>query len=366
MTPAIFNATSKLFGSQGCPDDKNTFLFASAMGDWAEVLDRLLKEVQEDEACQKLIEDLLSYAIYAVAKNEADIRDTLRNRIKVQAWPLDEKGAVEVDLLWPGAGYNSVACAGSFEVLAVLEKKGLFKLKDIMGASGGATSALLALADPQQSSRTMLTFYMVYAKWAAETPRSTMRQIWQTTPLWREIYRHAIQEDEAFERVKNRGYVALACGRTLFQWQNWVLHHFSDREQCIQAYEASGEASLRGALAGRELPGLQRLGKCCDGGGILPFPGREGKIVFYHHSFYGSAPHCTLESIEDLFRKGVDDTIRMFCDSYDLCKFKTLQYGGTMMSYSKDICWEGNSSSGLRASARFLHVEKDEEQDEVP
>eukprot|EP00913_Durusdinium_trenchii_P024734 g23216.t1 len=269
------------------------------MGDWAEVLDRLLKEVQEDEACQKLIEDLLSYAIYAVAKNEADIRDTLRNRIKVQAWPLDEKGAVEVDLLWPGAGYNSVACAGSFEVLAVLEKKGLFKLKDIMGASGGATSALLALADPQQI-------------------------------------------------------------------RNWVLHHFSDREQCIQAYEASGEASLRGALAGRELPGLQRLGKCCDGGGILPFPGREGKIVFYHHSFYGSAPHCTLESIEDLFRKGVDDTIRMFCDSYDLCKFKTLQYGGTMMSYSKDICWEGNSSSGLRASARFLHVEKDEEQDEVP
>jgi hypothetical protein len=30
------------------------------------------------------------------------------------------------------------------------------------------------------------------------------------------------------------------------------------------------EASLRGALAGRQLPGLQGLGKCCDGGG---FPG---------------------------------------------------------------------------------------------
>lgn len=26
------------------------------------------------------------------------------------------------------------------------------------------------------------------------------------------------------------------------------------------------EASLKGALAGRDLPGLQRLGKCCDGG----------------------------------------------------------------------------------------------------
>jgi hypothetical protein len=30
---------------------------------------------------------------------------------------------------------------------------------------------------------------MVYAKWVAETPRSTLRQVWQTTPLWREIYR---------------------------------------------------------------------------------------------------------------------------------------------------------------------------------
>lgn len=38
---------------------------------------------------------------------------------------------------------------GGFLVMA----GGLFKLKDIMGASGGATSALLALADPQQSSR---------------------------------------------------------------------------------------------------------------------------------------------------------------------------------------------------------------------
>ena len=31
--------------------------------------------------------------------------------------------------------------------------RGLLKLRDFMGASGGATSALLALADPQQSSR---------------------------------------------------------------------------------------------------------------------------------------------------------------------------------------------------------------------
>lgn len=336
------------------------------MADWKDVLDRLLKEVQEDETCQKLLEDLLSYAVYAVAKNEADIRDTLRNRVKVPNWPIDANGAVELDILWPGAGYDSAACAGSFEVLSLLASKGLLKLRDFMGASGGATSALLALADPQQSSRTMLRFYMVYAKWVAETPRSTLRQVWQTTPLWREIYRRAIHEDEAFECVNQRGYVAMACGRTIFQWQNWVLHHFTDREQCVQAYEASGEASLRGALAGRQLPGLHQLGRCCDGGGVLPFPGREGKLSFYHHCYYGSATNCTMETIDNLFRRGVDDTIRMFCDSYDTCKFRSLQYGGTILGYSREIFWEGNSMSGLRASARFFNVEKGEEEDELP
>lgn len=45
-----------------------------------------------------------------------------------------------------------------------------------------------------------------------------------------------------------------------------MLHHFAEREQCVQAYEASGEASIKGAFVGRELPGLQRLGRCCDGG----------------------------------------------------------------------------------------------------
>ena len=52
--------------------------------DWATELDRLLKEVEEDAACQKLLEDLSAYALYCVTKNEADIKDTLRNRVKVR------------------------------------------------------------------------------------------------------------------------------------------------------------------------------------------------------------------------------------------------------------------------------------------
>eukprot|EP00439_Symbiodinium_sp_Y106_P031532 s5663_g3.t2 len=305
--------------------------------DWSAVLDALLKEVCEDEACKKLLDDLLGYAVYAVTKHEADIKDTLKNRIKVRRWPVDASGTLEVDVIWPGAGYNSVACGGSFAVLSLIEAWGLLRVRDIVGASGGAASAILALADPERSSRTLLTYYMVYAKWTEQTPRASLRQLWRTTPLWAQIYRKVIQDDAAFERVRQRGYVAVAAGRTVFQWQNWILHHFANREQCVQAYEASGEASLSGAFVGREIDGLKRLGRCCDGGGVLPFPGREKKVAMYHHTFYGSATACTMETIEKLFRKGVDDTITMLCDSYDTCKFRTLEYGGAILGFGSEM-----------------------------
>ena len=52
------------------------------VGDWSAILDALLAEVQEDASCKKLLADLQGYAVYAVTKNEADIRDTIKNRVK--------------------------------------------------------------------------------------------------------------------------------------------------------------------------------------------------------------------------------------------------------------------------------------------
>lgn len=46
-----------------------------------------------------------------------------------------------------------------------LALRGLLKLRDFMGASGGATSALLALADPQESSRSWSTTAGELSKW---------------------------------------------------------------------------------------------------------------------------------------------------------------------------------------------------------
>ena len=41
----------------------------------------------------------------------------------------------------------------------------------------------------KRNSRTLLTYYMVYAKWTEQTPRASLRQLWRTTPLWAQIYR---------------------------------------------------------------------------------------------------------------------------------------------------------------------------------
>ena len=39
---------------------------------------------------------------------------------------------------------------------------------------------------------------------------------------------------------------------------------------------------------------------------------------------------------------------------------------GTILGYSREISWEGNSMTGLRAAARFLNVQEDREEDELP
>ena len=61
------------------------------------------------------------------------------------------------------------------------------------------------------------------------------------------------------------------------------------------------------------------------------FPTFPSDIIANHKNrgYYGSATNCTMETIDNLFRRGVDDAIRMFCDSYDTCKFRSLQYGGS-------------------------------------
>lgn len=50
----------------------------------------------------------------------------------------------------------------------------------------------------------------------------------------------------------------------------------------------------------------------------------------------------------------------------ELFHYSHLSLSGTILGYSREISWEGNSMTGLRAAARFLNVQEDREEDELP
>lgn len=73
----------------------------------------------------------------------------------------------------------------------------------------------------------------------------------------------AIHDDEAFERVNRHGYVSLACGRTVFQWQQLGWHLLHDH---IAISVQTGQVHTQSwACIGRSL--LQSCPQC---GAVVP------------------------------------------------------------------------------------------------
>lgn len=271
-------------------------------------LDDVLAEVDADERCQRLMVDLPKYAQDKLERHLPEIRNNLTR--EAQAHPMWEG---TVDILWPGSGYNSAACGGNFEVLALLEREGMkfgdedaerrFRIGRIMGASGGAASALLALSDPSSTTATFLRYYMAYAMWSRRTWNF---QAWAETPLWNLIYKRCIADEEAFSRMREKGWVAVAKG---VMFKNAVFHNFRTREQCVQAYYASGDMSIHGFARGTRIDGVPST--VSDGGQPSFFPDGCGALLYYNTSYdRRSALSCTLDSIEKLYRAGVDQTIQ--------------------------------------------------------
>lgn len=338
--------------------------------------------VEHDPKCKELTAKLLNYAAEELSKNLSDIVSNLKKLAPPAGESAAEPGTptsrgcfantcgrkaaerppaplLEVDILWPGAGYNSVCCGGNFEVLCLLEKKGIMKVHDVCGASGGACSTILALADSDNSSRTLIFYYMVYAKWAEI---SWDMQVWQATSLWPDIYRKCIEDDGAFGRVSKRGYCAVAAGKT---FKNVVMHNFKSKDQVVVGFQASGEASVVGAARGLKVDAAaDKIGKCSDGGNVCPFPGRKRKVLYYH-TFYGYALKCTLQTIEILYKKGVDETIRLL-KSQDLRIATSSTYlqgmelalngeGGMFITAGED-CAKVKQKTMIRPSGMFLNL----------
>ena len=97
----------------------------------------------EKNVNESMVVSLLQYAETQLAEHESAIRINLQRLTQ----------PVSLDLLWPGSSFGATAC-GQFQVLSLLEQRGVLRIGNIMGASGGATSLAFALAD--NSSRTLL------------------------------------------------------------------------------------------------------------------------------------------------------------------------------------------------------------------
>ena len=98
----------------------------------------------EKNVNESMVASLLQYAETQLAEHESAIRINLQRLTQ----------PVSLDLLWPGSSFGATACGGQFQVLSLLEQRGVLRIGNIMGASGGATSLAFALAD--NSSRTLI------------------------------------------------------------------------------------------------------------------------------------------------------------------------------------------------------------------
>jgi len=278
-----------------------------------EVYQKYYDIVVKDATVNKTISELLDWAKEEVQKSASEIEANLKDvsrRSANSTLPVGYGSAF--NLLWPGAGYSSVSCGGQFEVLSLLQKQGMLHIGGIVGASGGATSAILALADLSSSSRSLLFYYHVMELYKTDTGD---KENFQLAPYLVNLYEHAIRGDESFASVQQR-YVPMAVcsksgGPLWSESVNTGFYNCATRQQCAQATQASGEATVKGFATGDAIDGVE--GKCRDGGSVSCHPDSYNMFNIFFNSYYGmdKVGTITLDSIKELFKAGVTDTISM-------------------------------------------------------
>jgi len=211
-----------------------------------------------------------------------------------------------LDLLWPGTGFNEAAYAGNWEVLSLIQKRfpRRFRIGRIMGASGGSSSAIMALSDRDSSARTMVDGLL---KMAAII-RDEWRQV--TTADEIRIYEDAMARQGTFNRVKTMGFTAVWS--TKFPLKTTYIHNFAGPRQAAQAFAVSG--NVFGWTSGGYSTSVNGLDgsvcPCQDGGIIQPVPGSQNSVLFYNTA-YGKEASITDQQVSQMFVDGVDATIEM-------------------------------------------------------
>jgi len=209
------------------------------------------------------------------------------------------------DMVWPGDGFNGVAYGGLYEVLAQLQEAAVTKVGKRMGASGGAASTILTMAD----SDLFLKLYQVYELYYKGRPDRLAEEAIRDTGVTAAIYAEAVRDDAAFSRAQQNALTVSSCT----QGKNTLYRGFQTRVELVAAGYSSGDASLGGETIGTIVNGTStHVGHCCDGGGVTVFPpdaASKNFAVLLYQTPWVSVSQPTDSSIDRLFRAGVDNAI---------------------------------------------------------
>lgn len=305
-----------------------------------------------------LLPRLLQYAQERVASARAEILSNLRAKTEL---PL------VLDVALPGAAYFSVAAGGLCDVLNLLGDD-VVKVDRFVGASGGACSLFLILANDKRGAREqtatpaalcpsadlLLQSYLEYAESEGSgTVQRSFNAFWQAvagvSSFWEDKYRALLSQEPAWTAIRSRGFCAVAarplrqqlfgaapCDASSYRAKgdNYIFHNFAEREEAVQAFVATGEATAKGFTKGIQI--LSRDQKFsagpvekepsasayslpasfCDGGRPAIFDvlhhNRSPSGYLYYNTWFENASEaafCTAESIEHLYKRGVDRTI---------------------------------------------------------
>ncbi|CAD7949337.1 unnamed protein product [Amoebophrya sp. A25] len=318
-----------------------------------------------DEKHNVLVDSLLSYANEKVTSNWTVIAENLRKHgllalatstTQSTKQPQEE---LNVDLLWPGSAYWSIACGGQMQVLLELEKKVhsenreiledifnkgpgpekttstktieiIFRPDRICGASGGACSALLC-APGWRDTRFLLNAYLAYAR--HQEKYGLLKSEWYAvTPFWREAYLEAARIAPNTKDLFQKRFIAVRQ-KADSVWDtptrklsnNVVFHNFETSEELASAGVASGEATLMGLWSGVEISAsklpTQRFmdgGKathmnCLDGEEASGASQKRPRPFLTYSTYFvekkSYALYVTPDSVSWLFKRGVDDTL---------------------------------------------------------
>ena len=220
----------------------------------------------------EFIGQLRQYAQDAVNAVKSDLVANLQRHTGNFAGPL------VLDVALPGAAYFSVAAGGLADVLHFMGEH--VHVDRWIGASGGACSLFLILANekseagrvgPCPDAEELIRSYLMYAE---SEGTGTWQRSWNAcrqmftgvSDFWERRYEELLQDERAWTAVRHRAFCAVAArplrqnlfgtpreSESLFNCEsdNYIMHSFSSRNEAVQSFVATGEATFKGFVAWR-------------------------------------------------------------------------------------------------------------------